>query len=116
MQLNLTSFTGKSKDEMTKHVGYENWDVNFHDEDYLQVFPKDKLVYLSSESDNVVKELEDNKIYIIGGLVDHNSHKVSRVIILEFRIKHQNFLTGYLLQKSSGTRNRTCSVTNYGIF
>lgn len=77
MQLHVTSFAGRSKDEMAKHHGYENWDINFHSRDYLEVFPKEKLIYLTSESDNVISQLEDDKIYIIGGLVDHNFHKVS---------------------------------------
>lgn len=76
MQLHLTSFNGRSKEEMSRHHGYENWDIYFHSEDYLEIFPKEKLVYLSSESDNVISKLEDDKIYIIGGLVDHNFHKV----------------------------------------
>lgn len=77
MQLHLTNFNGKNKKEMSKHHGYENWDLNFHSENYLEVFPKDKLVYLSSESDNVINKLDADKVYIIGGLVDHNFHKVS---------------------------------------
>ncbi|XP_045473573.1 tRNA methyltransferase 10 homolog A [Harmonia axyridis] len=75
MQLHLTSFNGRSKNEMSKHHGYENWDINFHCEDYMNVFPKDKLVYLTSESDNIINKLESDKVYIIGGLVDHNFHK-----------------------------------------
>ncbi|KAJ8913626.1 hypothetical protein NQ315_013448 [Exocentrus adspersus] len=75
MQLHLTSFNGRSKEEMSRHHGYDNWNIYFHNEDYLELFPKEKLVYLSSESDNLITKLEEEKIYIIGGLVDHNFHK-----------------------------------------
>lgn len=86
MQLHITSFKGKSKEEMAKHDGHENWDCYFHEQSYIDIFPKEKLIYLSSESDNVIKELEDDKIYIIGGLVDHNSHKVC-LAIYKFEFK-----------------------------
>lgn len=79
MQLHLTSFKGRCKEEMAKHNGYENWDLFFHSDSYLDVFPKEKLVYLTSESDKIISRLEEDKVYIIGGLVDHNSHKVSTI-------------------------------------
>ncbi|XP_076250246.1 tRNA methyltransferase 10 homolog A [Rhynchophorus ferrugineus] len=75
LQLHLTSFKGRNKSEMERHHGYENWDMNFHESHYLDIFSKDCLVYLTSDSDNVIQKLEDNKVYIIGGLVDHNGHK-----------------------------------------
>lgn len=30
LQLYLTSFDGRSKQEMVKHDGYQNWDVSFY--------------------------------------------------------------------------------------
>ncbi|XP_012269098.2 tRNA methyltransferase 10 homolog A [Athalia rosae] len=75
MQFSLTSFNGKSKQEMAKHNGYEHWDVQFYAESYLARYPRDKIVYLTSESENVIENLEPECIYVIGGLVDHNSQK-----------------------------------------
>ncbi|KAK3907952.1 tRNA methyltransferase 10-like protein A [Frankliniella fusca] len=75
MQLYFTSFNGKSQQEMSKNNGYSNWDVHFKEEMYTEVFQTEDIVYLTSESDNVVTTLDESKVYIIGGLVDHNGHK-----------------------------------------
>lgn len=48
-----------------------------HDKHFTDIFSKEKIVYLTAESENVIEKIEDDHIYIIGGLVDHNSHKVS---------------------------------------
>ncbi|KAL6424127.1 hypothetical protein ACFW04_009773 [Cataglyphis niger] len=75
MQFSLTSFTGRSRADMERHNGYEHWDVNFHTESYLNIYPKEKIVYLTSESENVIDRLDHECVYVIGGLVDHNAHK-----------------------------------------
>lgn len=77
IQLHYTSLneTNRVKQALAKNIGYENWDVNIHQETYLDLFSHDRIVYLSSESENVLEELDPNAVYIIGGLVDHNHHK-----------------------------------------
>ncbi|CAD0196754.1 unnamed protein product [Chrysodeixis includens] len=75
VQFHLTSLGERTKSEMSRHNGYENWDINYHEASYLEVFPKENIVYLTSESDNVIEKIEENTAYIIGGLVDHNKYK-----------------------------------------
>lgn len=60
---------------LRKYDGYKNWDIKFHAESYDEIFDPKTLVYLSSDSDTVLQELDPNAVYIIGGLVDHNAHK-----------------------------------------
>jgi len=72
LKLYLTSLKGKIKDILYKIKGAPNWK---EERDYLQLFPKDQLVYLSPESNNILRSINSEKIYIIGGLVDHNRLK-----------------------------------------
>jgi tRNA (guanine9-N1)-methyltransferase len=42
----------------------------------MELFPKEKLVYLTGDSPNVLEDIEEDKVYIIGAIVDHNRLKV----------------------------------------
>ncbi|XP_061923025.1 RNA (guanine-9-)-methyltransferase domain-containing protein 2 isoform X2 [Entelurus aequoreus] len=50
-------------------------DITIKSEHYSDVVAKEELVYLTSDSPNVLTELDPTKAYVIGGLVDHNHHK-----------------------------------------
>jgi len=49
--------------------------ATFHTKSYLDVFPNQRLVYLTPHSDYVLKKFNDNDIYIIGGIIDKFSHE-----------------------------------------
>uniref|UniRef100_A0A0B7A077 tRNA (guanine(9)-N(1))-methyltransferase n=1 Tax=Arion vulgaris TaxID=1028688 RepID=A0A0B7A077_9EUPU len=75
MQLYLCGLGGKTKQRLDDIGDYNGWDIHKETRDYEQLFPKESLIYLSSESTNVLTTLSEDKVYIIGGLVDHNRHK-----------------------------------------
>lgn len=71
--------------ETTLHNHHKNWKrVKFSESDYeVTQENKGNLVYLSSDSDYTLEELEEGKTYIVGGIVDRNRHKVGCVVCLE---------------------------------
>ena len=79
LQFHITSLSEDQDGfkELEKHQGFRNWDVKLHQKDLTEAFcdQKDKIVYLTAESENVLHQFEDGKLYVIGGLVDHNNHK-----------------------------------------
>ena len=53
-----------------------NWkNIHIKSEHYSELIKKEELVFLTSDSPNVLKDLDESKAYMIGGLVYHNHHK-----------------------------------------
>ncbi|XP_041820994.1 RNA (guanine-9-)-methyltransferase domain-containing protein 2 isoform X2 [Chelmon rostratus] len=73
VQFYLTSLGGQLKQSMDEKD--KGWDISIKTEHYSEVVAKEELVYLTSDSPNVLEELDQKKAYVIGGLVDHNHHK-----------------------------------------
>lgn len=102
VQFYLTDFCGKLKEKLEGFGHYKSWDLNIKKESYTDVFDKKDLVYLSSESTNVLEHLDDEKIYIIGGLVDHNHHKgICYELALSNGISHAQLPIGNFMELKS---------------
>jgi tRNA (guanine9-N1)-methyltransferase len=55
-------------------AGVENWTVTRTEQPYDVYFATEKaqVVYLSADAEHEIEDLDADKIYVIGGLVDHN--------------------------------------------
>lgn len=104
VQFYLTSHGGQLKqimDEINK--GWVNWkDVHVEADPFHKIISKEDLVYLTSDSPNVLQELDESKAYVIGGLVDHNHHKgITFGLAKELGIAHAQLPLGSFVKMNS---------------
>lgn len=102
LQFYIVGFTGKSRNLFETIQGCVNWDVYAMKENYTEAFNKDEIVYLTSDSSNVLETLSDDKVYVIGGLVDHNHYKgLSHRLAEEKKIQHARLPIGEYLEMNT---------------
>lgn len=96
-QLYISSVKGKIRNRFdVTCTGYNKWDINISEKNYLDMLidelksssgesqdsdkVKDRIVYLTGDTEENLPDTEEilkdnNKIFVIGGLVDHNRHR-----------------------------------------
>ena len=63
LTIHLTSMQGLCLERFNMTHG-DRWDVVTTDKPYYEAFPLDSIVYLSSESENVLGELDESKVSV----------------------------------------------------
>ena len=66
---------GAYETELLKRYGAETWErllITSTDRQHVDVFPRERLVYLTADSPNVLRKFDHSKVYIIGALVDRS--------------------------------------------
>ncbi|XP_067850606.1 tRNA methyltransferase 10 homolog A-like [Heptranchias perlo] len=104
VKMYLTSHSGQLKKNMDENdKGWVNWKgIVITSEHFSEAMEKEDLVYLTSDSPNVLIELDATKAYIIGGLVDHNHHKgLTYNKALELGIAHAQLPLGNYVKMDS---------------
>ena len=60
-----------------KNDGFANYILNFSEKPLIETFLKEEIVYLSPDSNETLEEIDESKVYVIGGLVDDSVKKSS---------------------------------------
>ncbi|KAG3023409.1 hypothetical protein JG687_00007427 [Phytophthora cactorum] len=74
LSLHLASFTQELAGICAQH-GVPSWKIGRHEEPLEHLYDADELVYLSPDSDNVLKRLDPAYVYVVGGIVDRSVRK-----------------------------------------
>lgn len=73
----VSSFSGEISDKFkSTYPEHDRWDVVFNSEHFISTEKdKEKIIYLTPDSDVVLESVESDCTYVIGGIVDKNRFK-----------------------------------------
>ncbi|KAG4073457.1 hypothetical protein HA402_000681 [Bradysia odoriphaga] len=71
--VDFNSVTIKQLERHIPKMRNKEFPMNLHECSYLDLFPKEQLVYLTPHCDNDLTEFDPNKIYIVGAMVNKSN-------------------------------------------
>lgn len=77
-RLTLASLSGELAAGYTAMSGSDKWTLHRTAASYLDAFADRRadLVYLTADAEEELAELKAGDVYVVGGIVDRNRHKV----------------------------------------
>ncbi|KAJ3048838.1 tRNA methyltransferase 10 [Rhizophlyctis rosea] len=83
----ITNFGGPVKDALAvAYPSHLNWKLQAFRTPYFEAFKPEDVVYLSADAEETLTDLQDAKVYMIGGIVDKNRYPG---LCQEDAVKHQ---------------------------
>lgn len=114
-QLTATSVNGTTLELLQNVSGFEewsNWAFTVTSNSIKEHFANqlDRIIYLTSDSETILSELQDDKIYVIGGIVDRNRLKYTTLNrAKELEVATARLPISEYLQEMAATRVLTCN-------
>lgn len=73
----LTGCKGEVDSQLQRLPGYDKWVIEKENRPYIEALENQKqnLVYLTADAETMLGDIDPNKMYIVGGLVDRNRWK-----------------------------------------
>eukprot|EP00033_Pygsuia_biforma_P003287 GCRY01003601.1.p1 GENE.GCRY01003601.1~~GCRY01003601.1.p1 ORF type:complete len:266 (+),score=35.09 GCRY01003601.1:74-871(+) len=88
----LSNFGGSAAIALNRIGGFENWVITKSSSPVEAMFPSGRITYLTPDAKEILNEVDDNAVYVVGGLCDYNR---SQKTTLDYAEKH-NFKTAAL--------------------
>lgn len=86
--VNFNAETFNTMERRIPHLRSQKFPINLHEGSYLDMFPKEKLVYLTQHCRNDLTDFDPDSIYIVGAVVNKkNQEPLSLMKARELNLK-----------------------------